>query len=254
MHADRCRYVQNLDITAMRKAGSILGEVLRQLTGNMIYPGVSTLDLSKKAEEIIRSYDGASPAFLGYRGFTAAACVSVNHEAVHGVPREDKHLQEGDIVSVDCGVEFNGHFSDACRTVGVGQIGQRQRKLIRATRDALGAGIAAAQPGNRIGDISYAVQRHVERRRFNVSREFVGHGIGRVLHGPPVVPNYGPPGRGGEIKPGICLAVEPVVFDGPPIARLLEDKWTVVSATSCLVAHAEDTVLITEEGPEILTR
>jgi len=248
------RPVPEINIEAMRHAGKVLKEALRVLTEEVIIPGATTLEVSQKAEEVIRSFDGATPAFLGYRGFKETACVSVNQEAVHGIPRSDRVLYPGDLVSVDCGVEYKGHFSDACRTVGVGELAIRARKLLKAAKQSLDLGIAAARVGKNIGDISYAVQRHVERKRFNVSREFVGHGIGTVLHGPPCVPNYGPPGRGPLIEAGMCLAVEPVIFDGPPIAELQVDGWTVVSKTGCLVAHVEDTILVTEEGPEILTR
>jgi len=242
------------DIERMRRSGRILAETLRNVTGDFIQPGVTTLDISQKAEEIIRSYEGAVPAFLGYRGFPESACVSVNDQVVHGIPNSLTVLKKGDIVSVDCGVIFQGHYSDACRTVGVGSIGARERKLLKTTEEALNKGIAAAKGGNFIGDISYAVQKHVERHRFRVSLQFVGHGIGTVLHGPPSVPNYGPPQQGPALEVGTCLAIEPVVFDGPADATVKDDKWTVVSLHGNLSAHFEDTILITEEGPEILTR
>lgn len=238
----------------MRRSGKILGTTLSYLVDEFICPGVSPLDISHKAEEIIRSYEGAVPAFLGYHGFPASACVSVNTQVVHAVPRSDLILKEGDIVSVDCGVIFEGHYSDACRTVGVGNIGTREKKLLKVTEVSLNKGIEAAVPGNYIGDISYAVQRHVERNRFKVSLEFVGHGIGKVLHGPPCVPNYGPPKQGELLEVGLCLAIEPVVFDGSTECTLESDNWTVVSKQGNLSAHFEDTVLVTEEGPEILTR
>jgi len=242
------------DIDKMRHAGSILSKTLEAVTGNFIQPGISTLDISKKAEEVIRSYNGAVPAFKGYRGFPETACVSVNSQVVHGIPRKDKILEEGDIVSIDCGVIYKEHYSDACRTVGVGAVGSREAKLIKVTLDSLNKGIEAAKAGNFIGDISYAIQKHVERHRFRVSLQFVGHGIGKVLHGPPCVPNYGPPKQGPLIEVGTCLALEPVVFDGQAEAAVGEDNWTVVSLHGNLSAHFEDTILITEEGPEILTR
>ena len=245
--------MSDLNLQSMRQAGAILRETLRFLTEEYIREGLSALDVSRKAEEIIRSYDGGIPAFLGYRGFPETACVSINDQVVHGIPLDRPLLKEGDILSVDCGVEFEGHFSDACRTVGIGQIDPRARKLIKVTRESLEKGIEAAIPGNRIGDISYAIQRHVERNRFTVSLDFVGHGIGKIIHGPPQVPNYGPPGRGELIKAGDCFAIEPVIFDGSASVHCEEDKWTVISNQGNLSAHFEDTILVTEQGPEKLT-
>lgn len=242
-----------LDIECMRQAGAILRETLRFVSEEYIREGVSALDVSRKAEEIIRSYEGAAPAFLGYKGFPEAACVSINNQVVHGIPLDRPLLKEGDIISVDCGVRFRDHFSDACRTVGVGEIDSRARKLLKVTKESLEKGIQAARPGNRISDISYAVQKHVERNRFTVSLEFVGHGIGRVIHGPPQIPNYGPPGQGALIEVGNCFAIEPVVFDGSAAAYCAADRWTVLSKQGNLSAHFEDTILITEEGPELLT-
>jgi methionyl aminopeptidase len=246
--------VSDIDLDHMRRAGHILSKTLEFLTDGFIEPGMCTLDISNKAEEIIRSYEGSTPAFLGYHGFPGAVCVSVNNQVVHGIPTKELIISAGDIVSIDGGVIYEGHFSDACRTVGVGEIGPRLKKLLKVTEESLLRGIEQVIIGNRIGDISYAVQKHVERNRFNVSLEFVGHGIGKVLHGPPCVPNYGPPKRGEEIKLGTCLAIEPVVFDGPADAILADDGWTVLSKHDNMSAHFEDTVIATEEGPEIVTR
>jgi methionyl aminopeptidase len=230
-----------------------LAETLNFLTNEYIKPGLTTLDLSRTTEEFIRSHDGATPAFLGYGGFPGALCVSVNEQVVHGVPG-DLVIKEGDIVSVDCGVLLEGHYTDAARTVGVGKISPQTTRLLDITRESLDMGIEQAVVGNNIGDISFAVQRHVERNGFNVSLEFVGHGIGKVLHGPPCVPNYGLPGRGPLIESGACLAIEPVVFDGDIGVVLAEDQWTVSSVKRNMSAHFEDTIVITEEGPEIVTR
>ncbi len=246
--------MSKIDLDLMRKCGRILGETLRFLESDCIVPGVSTLDIAEKAHDIIRSYKGAVPAFLGYRGFPGVLCASLNEEVVHGVPLKNNIVKSGDIVSVDCGVEFEGHFTDACRTVAVGDVDVRTRKLIKVTREALDRGIIAARVGNHIGDISYAIQKHVERHRFRVSRDLIGHGIGHVLHGPPAIPNYGPPGDGELIIAGTCLAIEPVVFDGPAEAHIQDDGWTVVSLGGNLSAHWEDTIIATEEGPEIITR
>jgi methionyl aminopeptidase len=245
--------MSDIDIGLMRISGRILAETLKFLTEEYIKPGVSTLDISNKAEEIIRSHTGAVPAFLGYHGFPGSACVSVNEQVVHGIPSQ-LVVTTGDIVSIDCGVIYEKHFSDACRTIGVEHIDPKLSKLLEVTKDSLDKGIEQARVGNRISDISYAIQRHVERNSFNVSLEFVGHGIGRVLHGPPCVPSYGAPNCGPEIKPGTCLAIEPVVFDGSPNAVLAADGWSVSSRHGNMSAHFEDTIVITEDGPEILTR
>jgi len=245
--------VSDIDLHLMRKSGHMLAETLKFLTTGYVKPGITTLDISNMAEEFIRSYDGAVPAFLGYNGFAGACCVSVNQQIVHGVP-DNTPILEGDVVSIDCGVVYKGHFSDACRTVAIGDIDPKVSKLIEVTRESLDEGIKGALVGNRVGDISYAIQRHIERNGFKVSLEFVGHGIGKVLHGPPCIPNYGPPNRGPKLKPGTCLAIEPVVFDGPPDAILAPDGWTVSSKYGNMSAHFEDTIIVTEEGPEIITR
>jgi len=246
--------MSDVNLEHMRRAGFILSKTLEFLTNGFIKPGMSTLDISSKAEEIIRSYEGATPAFLNYHGFPGAVCVSVNQQVVHGIPTKELIIKSGDIVSIDGGVIYAGHYSDACRTIGVGEIEPRLQKLLKVTEESLSKGIEQMQIGNRIGDISHAVQKHVERNRFRVSLEFVGHGIGKVLHGPPCVPNYGLPQRGEEIKLGTCLAIEPVVFDGSPDAMLADDGWTVLSKFDNMSAHFEDTVIATKDGPEIVTR
>jgi methionyl aminopeptidase len=238
----------------MRKSGRILAETLGFLSGGYIKEGVTTLQISQKAEEIIRSFDGAVPAFLGYKGFPEAACVSINEQVVHGIPDSSQKVKSGNLVSIDIGVLYEGHFTDACRSVAVEPVTARVRKIIKVTKDSLNRGIEAATVGNKVGDISYAIQRLVERKGFNVSRDLQGHGIGKVLHGPPGIPNCGPPDIGEELYDGMCLAIEPVVFDGPYSAKVLNDNWTVVSTNGNLSAHFEDTVIITENGPEIITR
>lgn len=246
--------MSELDLELMRLSGRILGETLRFLTEQCIYPGVSTLDISKKAEEFIRSHDRAIPAFVGYRGFPEAVCVSLNNQVVHTIPNKSTIVKEGDLVSVDCGVIVDGHFSDACRTVTVGNVLPRAKQLVKITREALYKGIERARAGNRISDISYNIQKHVERHGFEISRNYGGHGIGLVLHGPPSIPNYGPPGKGNLITVGTCLAIEPVVFDGPTDTLLLDDGWTIVSKYGNISAHFEETIIVTKEGPEIVTK
>jgi len=247
-------YKGDVDLEMMRRSGRILAETLRYIESGYIVPGLSTLDISNKTLEIITSFEGASAAFLGYRGFTGASCVSVNQQVVHAVPRADIVIRPGDIVSVDCGVIYNGHYTDACRTVCVEPVDPRAKKLVKATYESLNCGINAAKAGDRIGDISYAIQNYIERKRFQVSQDYVGHGIGRILHADPQVPNYGPPNKGPLIKAGDCFAIEPVVFDGPTATFLEPDGWTVMSSHNVLSAHFEDTIIITAEGPEIITR
>lgn len=245
--------MRDLDLNLMRRSGRILAEVLHFLENEYVSPGISTWDISNKAEEIIRD-KGGTPAFLGYGGFPAAACVSVNNQAVHTIPNKNSILSPGDIVSIDCGVIIEGHYSDACRTIAVEKISSRASKLLKTTKKSLDVGISYAIPGNKVGDISYNIQRQVERKGFNINRNYIGHGIGLNLHQPPQVPNHGPPGRGPLLVEGTCLAIEPVVFDGPTETVLREDGWTIESKYGNICAHFEDTVMITKNGPEILTR
>lgn len=244
----------NANLDLMRHSGKILAETLEFLSSGFIVPGISPLDISKKSEEIIRSYENALPAFLGYNGFPACACVSTNAQVVHSIPSPSFSLKEGDIVSVDLGVLYKEHYTDACRTLPVGNIGTREKKLIKVARESLDKGIEQATLNNRVGDISYAIQKHIERNGFTVSLDYTGHGIGRKLHDEPRVPNYGPPGIGPLLKEGLCLAIEPVVFDGPTDVWLDNDKWTVYSKNGNLSAHFEDTVIITNSKAEIITR
>lgn len=244
-----------LDLDAMRTSGKVLAEALNYLTESYIRPGISALDISKAANERVIRYPGATSAFLGYRGFPAAACVSVNTQVVHSIPLDSIVLEEGDLVSVDFGVVYKGHYSDACRTVIVGK--ERSKKeldLVTTARRSLDAGINAATIGNRVGDISFAIQSVVERCGFRVNLSFCGHGIGRVLHADPPVPNFGKPSTGDRLRVGMCLAIEPVIFDGDPSVFLDADGWTVYSRYGNLSAHTEDTIIITENGPEIITR
>lgn len=246
--------MSQLNLDYMRTSGRILAEALNTVCYGLICPGMSAVRVSELMEEIITSYNEAAPAFLGYNGFPAAACVSVNEEAVHGVPKDSRVLKEGDIVSVDCGVIYKGHYTDACRTVPVGRVPDDTYNLLKTTEEAMNKGIAEMLVGNRIGDISYAIQRYVERRGFKVHLDFTGHGIGHKLHQLPCVPNYGPPGRGDIIVEGMCLAIEPVVFDGDTSSKTLDGGWTVVSNNGNLSAHFEETIIATANGPEIITR
>lgn len=227
-----------------------MAEALLVLQGEA-RPGVSTRELDRCAESFLVRR-GARPAFKGYRSYPFSLCTSVNEEVVHGLP-SDRRLQEGDILSLDLGAIVEGYYGDAALTVPVGEISPEAERLLRVTREALHRGIAAATPGNHLSDISYAVQTHVEAHGFSVVRVFAGHGIGQALHEEPQIPNFGPPGRGPLLKPGMVLAIEPMVNAGSHEVEILEDKWTAVSQDRSLSAHFEHTVVITEEGSEILT-
>ncbi len=240
------------EIALMREAGRIVSEILDELE-RAVAPGVSTWDLDALAEKLIYQKD-ARPAFKGYHGFPACLCASVNHEVVHGIPSKKRKLQEGDLMKLDFGVVYRGFFGDSARTVPVGKVSPEAKALLDATREALNKGIQAMVPGNRIGDIGHAVQSYVEARGFSVVRDFTGHGIGRHLHEKPEVPNYGQAGSGMKLRPGMVLAVEPMVNQGTYEVELLDDDWTAVTLDNKLSAHFEHTVLITEGGPEVLTR
>lgn len=239
------------EIALMREAGKILAEVHEKL-GEIIAPGISTLDIDKKGEELIRSY-GCIPSFLNYEGYPASICVSVNDEVVHGIPHKKHYLREGDIVSLDAGVIYKGYHSDAARTHGVGQISEEAKRLIRVTEESFFKGIEFAKAGNHLNDISAAIQKHVEMNGFSVVRDLVGHGIGNHLHEEPEVPNFKRFGRGIKLRPGMTLAIEPMVNAGTHEVWLLEDDWTVVTQDGEFSAHYENTVLITEGEPELLS-
>ena len=240
------------DIDAIGQAGIIIGKLLHAIEPE-IRPGRSTLELDRFAEDFIRSFPGAEPAFKGLYGFPASLCISVNQEVVHGIPKRNRVLQEGDVVSIDAGVKLNGWFADAARTFPVGAVDPKARRLLEVTQEALRQGIAQALAGNRLGDIGHAVQKVAEAAGFSVVRELVGHGIGREPHEEPQVPNYGQPGKGMRLQPGMVLAIEPMVNEGVAAVRTLSDRWTVVTADSRRSAHFEHTVAITENGPRILT-
>ena len=235
----------------MRVAGRIVGETLA-LMRELAKPGITTLELDRKAEEYIRA-QGAIPAFKGYNGFPATLCTSVNEQVVHGIPSL-RYLESGDIISIDCGAVIDGYFGDAALTLPIGEVDEDLLKLLRVTEESLMLGIAQAKLGNRLYDVSNAVQRHVEANEFSVVRDYVGHGIGRAMHEDPQIPNYGKPGRGPRLEVGMALAIEPMVNMGTYEVRTLKDHWTVVTKDSRPSAHFEHTVAITENGPEILTR
>jgi methionyl aminopeptidase len=241
--------VQELD--RMRRAGRVVADTIDRLLSR-VRPGVTTADLDLMAEDHIRS-EGAVPSFKGYRGFPASICTSVNEELVHGIPGP-RRLEDGDMVSLDVGAIWEGYHGDSAVTVFVGEPPSSEaEKLVRVTEESLEAAIAQVRPGKRLSDVSSAVQQVVEGAGFSVVREYVGHGIGQSLHEDPPVPNYGPPGRGPELRPGLVIAVEPMVNMGGWETRLLADEWTVVTADDSLCAHFEHTIAVTDDGPEVLT-
>ena len=234
----------------MRAAGALTAQA-RALAGGMVQPGVTTLEIDHAVRDFIRSH-GAEPSFLGYGGFTGSACISVNEEVIHGIPGKRK-LQDGDIVSIDVGAYLEGFHGDCAATFPCGTVSEEAMRLITVTRESFFQGLKMAWSGNRVSDISHAVQKHVEANGFSVVRDFVGHGVGRELHEAPEVPNFGPAGHGARLVPGMVLAVEPMVNAGAWQVKVLSDKWTTVSADGSLAAHYENTILITDGEPTLLT-
>jgi len=245
-----CKSAVELD--KMHRAGLIVWDALEKMRG-MVRPGLSTEELDEFAEAYTIEHK-ATPAFKGYRGYPGSVCTSINNEVVHGIPSPSRKLREGDILSMDFGVDLDGYFADAAVTVPVGKISPERQKLLRVTRESLEQAIEKVRPGNRLGDVSSAVQKWVEKNGFSVVREFVGHGIGTKMHEEPQVPNYGTPGQGPRLQEGLVLAIEPMVNVGGPAVRVLDDDWTAVTADGTDSAHFEHTVAVTANGPWILTR
>ena len=234
------------EIELMREAGRISATALK-VAGEAVRPGVSTLEIDTIARKYIES-QGARPNFLGLYGFPATACISINNEVIHGIPSKDRILKEGDIVSIDLGAEKNGYHGDNAATFAVGEISDEAKRLIDTTRESLYVGLKQAVAGNRIGDISNAVQVYCEERGYGVVRDFVGHGIGKELHEDPSVPNFGTPGRGVRLLPGMTIAVEPMINQGTWEVNQLSDGWTIVTKDGKLAAHFEHTIAITKDG------
>ena len=239
------------EIQAMQKAGKVVAQA-HELVRELIRPGVTTLDLDRAVEEFLLRQN-AIPAFKGYQGYPASICASVNEVVVHGIPSKDVVLQEGSIISVDIGAFVDGFCGDSAWTYPVGEVGPEVQLLLQTTEEALFQGIEQARVGNRLSDISHAVQKCAEGRGFSVVRDFVGHGIGRNMHEAPQIPNFGPPGRGPRLKSGMTLAVEPMVNMGSYHVQVLEDNWTIVTRDSKWSAHFEHTIAITDDGPVVLT-
>ena len=240
------------EIELMAEGGRILAAAVQRVR-EAVRPGITTLELDAVAEEFIRSHPGASPAFKGLYGFTGSICASINQEIVHGIPSRKRVLADGDIISIDVGVAYRGYFTDSATTVPVGAVDAETSRLLEVTERSLVAGIAAAIPGNHLGDIGAAVQQVVEGAGFSVVRDLVGHGIGVEFHEEPQVPNYGKPKRGLKLVPGLTIAIEPMVNVGGPMTRTLPDKWTIVTVDGSRSAHFEHTVAITENGNRVLT-
>ena len=240
------------ELDCMRKAGRITAAA-RKLAGEMVKPGVTTLEIDTAVRKFIES-QGGKPSFLGYHGFPGSACISVNDVVIHGIPSKRVVLKEGDLVSVDVGAYIDGFHGDCAATFACGEVSAEAKRLIAVTERSFWEGIRFARAGQRVSDISHAVQQYVERHGFSVVRDFVGHGVGAKLHEAPEVPNYGPAGHGPRLQPGMTLAIEPMVCQGDWQVKVLRDGWTTVTADGSLAAHYENTILITDGDPEILTR
>ena len=239
------------EIELMREAGKILAEVHDEMA-KIIRPGISTMDINRRGEEVIRSH-GCIPSFLNYNGYPASICISVNEEVVHGIPNKKRILQEGDIVSLDAGVIYQGYHSDAARTHAVGEISEENKRLIEVTKQSFFEGIKYAKAGNHLYEISKAIQDYVESNGYSVVRDLVGHGVGKNLHEEPQIPNFKPIGRGMKLREGMTLAIEPMVNAGDYEVWVLEDDWTVVAQDGMNSAHYENTILITDGEPRILS-
>jgi methionyl aminopeptidase len=245
-------YRSDREIELLYEAGQVVAGA-HQAVAQAAVPGVSTEVLDQVAEAYIRSHGGV-PAFKGYQGFPASICVSINEEVIHGIPSRLRQVKSGDIISVDIGASLNGYVGDAASTLAIGQVDRESLRLMQTTQEALMKGIAQAVPGNRLSDISHAIQSHVESQGFSVVREYVGHGIGTAMHEQPQIPNFGAPGRGPRLKRGMVLAIEPMVNAGDFEVKTLTDGWTVVTKDGTRSAHFEHSVAITDRGPWILTQ
>lgn len=241
----------SLELELMRKANAIVGDVL-ELMRESVRSGVTTYELDKIAHDyIVKS--GAKPSFLGYGGFPASICASVNEEVIHGIPSKSRVLQEGDIVSIDVGTIYKGYNGDAARTFAVGAVDEQKQKLMRVTEESFFKGIEILKDGVRLGDLGYAIQSHAETNGFSIVRDYVGHGIGQNMHEDPQIPNYGRAGHGLRVKAGMTLAIEPMINAGNYAVEVLEDGWTVVTVDGLPSAHYENTVAVTDDGVEILS-
>jgi methionyl aminopeptidase len=245
-------YRSQQEIDKLRKSSALVAKTVQYLEP-MVEPGVTTAELDRAAEAFIRQHGGI-PAFKGYRGFPATLCTSINAEVVHGIPSKKRKLRSGDIIGIDCGAIVDGYYGDHAVTFAVGEISSQEQELLQATREALEEGIAQAKVGNRLSDISHAIQKYAEERGYSVVKAFVGHGIGTELHEEPQVPNFGPPGRGPRLREGMVLALEPMLNIGTADVQILSDNWTVVTVDGKLSAHFEHTVAVAEHGGIVLSQ
>ncbi|MGW8115360.1 type I methionyl aminopeptidase [Caproicibacterium sp. NSD3] len=241
----------NRELQFMKRAGRVAANALK-IAGEVVEPGVSTWEIDRAAKKYIES-EGAEPTFLGYGGFPATCCISVNQVVIHGIPSKKQIIREGDIVSIDVGATLEGYVGDNAWTFPCGKVSEEAQRLMDTTRESLFEGIKAAQPNNRLGDVGSAVQRYAEARGYSVVRDFVGHGVGAKMHEDPSVPNYGTPGRGVRLLPGMTIAIEPMITQGTYKVKTLDDGWTTVTADGKLAAHFENSIAITPDGPVILT-
>ena len=239
------------EIALMRRGGHILADLMDRLR-DTVKGGMSTLEIDEDVESFITER-GAKAAFKGYRGFPATVCISINEEVVHGIPSAHRRVKEGDIVGLDLGCIVDGYYADCAFTLAIGDVPPKVQQLLDVTRESLDQAIQECRPGRRLSDVSHAVQAHVERHGFAVVRAFVGHGIGRALHEDPQVPNFGDPGRGPQLRPGMVLAIEPMVTMGSWEVKVLDDGWTAVTRDGSLAAHFEHTIAVTDSEPEVLT-
>lgn len=239
------------EISLMRESSSIIKKVFDEIK-NFCVPNTSTLEISKKISEIIKK-NNAKPAFLGYNGFPEAACISINDTVIHGIPKNNICLKNGDIVSIDVGVNFNGYFADACRTYLVGDVKNNAKKIVKVSEECFFKAVSLIKPGVHLGDISSAIEEHAIKNGFSVLHEFAGHGIGSHLHEDPFVFNYGLKNTGPILLEGMCLAIEPMIVEGHKDVKILEDGWTVKTKDGKLSSHYENTILVTKNGCEILT-
>lgn len=241
----------NRELQFMKRAGRVAANALK-IAGEAVEPGVSTWEIDRAAKKYIES-EGAEPTFLGYGGFPATCCISVNQVVIHGIPSKKQIIREGDIVSIDVGATLEGYVGDNAWTFPCGEVSEEAQRLMDTTRESLFEGIKAAQPNHRLGDVGSAVQRYAEARGYSVVRDFVGHGVGAKMHEDPSVPNYGTPGRGVRLLPGMTIAIEPMITEGTYKVKTLDDGWTTVTADGKLAAHFENSIAITPDGPVILT-
>lgn len=245
-------FTSDHDIAQLRRSGKILAAAMHRVVA-ATRPGVTTLELDRIAEQAIRDL-GARPSFLGFQDYPASLCVSINDQVVHGIPSTTTTVQEGDLVGLDLGVDYQGFFTDHAVTIGVGNVNKEAQDLLHATANALTAALLAVKPGARVGDIGAAVEASIQPHGYGIIRQLTGHGVGRAVHEGPSIPNVGPVGKGGEIVAGMCLAIEPMIAMGGWQVKTLEDGWTVATEDGSLAAHFEHTVFVTSKGVEIITK